>query len=150
MSIRDALEHIKGLNAYQLAGYAESSDPDTLESPGAEFLGRVRNDVAERLEWSWEQLSEEERENISLEEFGESLNDDGFSHEIADSAVPIYNHQRMQVLTDLAAWQEDVSDYSAGDSDIITLAGYALYIVAERLVNALISEVAESDSEEEA
>lgn len=136
--IRRAIDGLKGLNAYQLAGYAECGHPDSLESDGANMLTLVRDELVELMERNAD-------EHESLEDFAEWLNDsaddDGELHEIADGAPSIYNYTRMLQLTDLAAWQEDISHLTGGDEDMITLAGYALYEVARNLIAGLINEL---------
>jgi len=146
MTIKAAIESLNSLNAFHLANMAEVSCPDDLESPGAEFLVNVRNAVVERLETELEATSAEELEDLAYSNFADALRDGDMDHEIADDAPSIYNHRRMQELVDLAAYDEDVSDYGRPE-DVITAAGWALYIVAQRLVSALLDYVSEYDEE---
>jgi hypothetical protein len=65
--------------------------------------------------------------------------------------VPIYTHERWQVFVDLQAYQEDVSEYGDAD-DLTNAAGVALYMIAERLVHALATELSDAldaDADEE-
>lgn len=137
-----AIASIKELNAYQLAGMADTHSPDTLESEGAEFLTIVRRAVADSLE---EFAGTSSADNLAdlVEEFRDS--DD--VRQIADDAPSIWTFTKFKQFTDLAAWQEDVSEYSDGDTDMEKLAGIALYMIAERLIAALLTDVEEFDSE---
>ncbi len=123
------VERAFDLNPFQLAGRAEVSSPDSckertegIDSPGADFLDTCARAAKELIE-----------EQASYSDFMDLIN------EKADGCVPVYNHQRFLVLTDLAAWQEDISDF--GDpQDLVTGAGWALYQVAERLIRNLVEE----------
>lgn len=108
--------------AWQLARLAGCADPDTHESAGADFLRRVERDTLEALD----DRGDDDRGDLA--------------HEVADSAVPIYTHERWQVFVDLAAYQQDVSDLAGGSEDLTTLAGYALYEIARNLFYALANE----------
>lgn len=125
-------------NPFSLATLADCASPDTSDSPGAQFLARIARDVAEHvgdapLGWS-DQLG--------------GLDD--AAHEIADSAVPIYTHERWQTFVDLAAYHEDVTELAAPDSfDLTGLAGVALYMIAERLVRALADELSDALADDE-
>jgi hypothetical protein len=92
---------------------------------GAAWLTRVRDDIAEAIEYAAPECAEDV----------ERWREDG-AHEVADGAVPIYSADRWAVAGDLAAWQEDVSDY--GESgDVLTVVSWALYSIAMRLVWAV-------------
>jgi hypothetical protein len=121
-------------NPYELAGLAECASPDRPDSPGAEWLTRVANDADDLIE---------QTDPADLD----ALHDD--THERADQLVPIYTHHRWEVFTDLAAYQEDVTEYGADASDLTATAGVALYMIAERLITALIAGWAEDEGEEE-
>lgn len=116
------------LTPWQLARLAECFDPDSVDSPGARFLAGVRDDVNDRLG---------------------GLNDDpsDVAAEIADSAVPVYTHERWRVFVDLGAWEEDPSDLTADTSDMTQAAAICLYMIAERLAAALIAAADEGDDE---
>lgn len=111
-------------------GCAPPADLSTVRpSPGAQFLRRVADDLAERIAYIFEDLDpaccdlERELENEV--------------HEVADGAAPIYTGERWAVFTDLAAWQEDIADYGTPD-DLTDAAGMALYVIADRLALALV------------
>ena len=148
-NITEALESLKELNAYQLASMADTSSPDTLESDGAAFLAGIRDDVVEQLEW-YNNGDYADAEDAS--QLVDSLRElDAFTN-IPDSAPSIYTFTKWKQFVDLAAWQEDVEELAGDESDMDKLASIALYIIAERLVNALLETVSEfepTDAEEE-
>lgn len=127
------------LNAYNLAGLADVHSGDSLESPGSMMLSRVRDNVLEQLEYALQDASTAEDALAALDRWAEGDE----PAQIADDGPNIYNYQRMQELVDLAAWDEDVSEFG-GVSDILTAAGYALYEISRRLVDALVQEVREA------
>jgi hypothetical protein len=131
---------------FALASLADCASPDSIESPGAKFLGGVARDVADRAQPYT--TSEPTPADVYRARLDELTGDD--AHELADSAVPVYTYDRWLTFVDLAAWQEDISDYGSTD-DLTNAAGVALYMIAERLVRALAEELTEAldtDSEE--
>jgi hypothetical protein len=110
------------LHPYVLAGLAETACPDSPTSPGAEWLRLVANAAQECTERC---LDEDEELSDAV-------------HEIADSLVPIYTHERWATFVDLAAYNVDLDDYSPSE-DMSERAGLALYVVAERLLNSLLN-----------
>lgn len=111
------------LNAYQLANLAGVLTPDSLDSPGAVFLCTIQEDVSEALR------------------FGIEDDENDAAHEIADGCVPVYTFKMWQTFTDLAAWQEDISDFGSNDKDDMTQrAMTCLYMIAYRLALTLIQE----------
>ena len=60
--------------------------------------------------------------------------------EIADNAVPVYTARIWSTFSDVAAWQEDVSDLGQPDS-LTQGATWALYGIAYRLASALAEEL---------
>lgn len=112
-------------NAYQLARLAECTDPDSLESDGSRWLLRVASDIPDLME------SDDPEDTV---------------HEYADGAVPHMTHERWKIFVDLGAYSEDLSEldfeYDADNSqaDLTGAAGVALYMIADRLLRALISE----------
>jgi hypothetical protein len=123
---------------FALASLADCDWPDSVDSPGAVFLVRVARDVAEWV-GQWD-TPDDARDALS--NFGDQ------AHEIADSAIPVYTHERWQTFDDLAAWREDISEYG-GTDDLTNAAGVALYMIAERLVRALAEELAEALDEDD-
>ena len=69
------------------------------------------------------------------------------AHGVADDAPSIYTHQRWQEFVDLAAYLEDPSEYGIDLTDSERYAGVCLYMIAERLVRALVDEAEERQGE---
>lgn len=124
-----AVEAISEQNAYQLAGLADCASPDSPESDGAKFLESVRDAVVEEIEAN------------GVEDWEDR---DGILHEIADNAPDVYTHTRWSEFVDLAAYNEDISEYGEYGNDLTQAAAVALYMIAERLVRALFSEAADA------
>src|SRR4051812_20686288 len=93
-SVREMTRHALANNVADIGG------PDADDSPGAKFLGHVRDAVIESLEWTVE------NNDPDLAHAARVLRDD--SHELADAAVPVYTYERWLTFVDLAAWQVDV------------------------------------------
>jgi hypothetical protein len=122
--------------AHELAGMADTASPDTPTSAGAEYLRRVESGAIEH----WDELDEDQRgdEDYRSDEV----------HELADGLVPIYTHAIWSTFVDLAAYQEDVTDYCGPEDEMERRAMIALYMIAERLVRAVWDEMAEADEPE--
>jgi hypothetical protein len=112
--------------AYRLANEADVTTPDSLESPGSQFLLGIQDSVNERLS------------------FGDDLED--AAHEIADSAVPIHTHAMWQTFIDIGAYNEDPSELGADYEDMRQPAVACLYLIAHRLASKLIQEATETVS----
>jgi hypothetical protein len=134
-------------NPFQLATLADCGSPDDRESPGALFLASIARSVAEHCN----QYAGTPEDGDDWPLIVGELSDGDAAHEIADNAVPIYTHERWQVFTDLQAYNEDVSELGEVDGDDLTrsVAGVALYMIAERLVHALAEELSEALGEDE-
>lgn len=137
------------LNAYELANLADCGTPDEPgpfgfvdadtvgtqpeASPGARFLLGVWSAVAEAIDNYTDGSTDDQRSEDA--------------HEIADSAVPIYTHELWATFVDLAAYQEDVTEYVSSTRtdgyDMQRLASVALYMIAERLALALLESAGE-------
>lgn len=137
------LDEMRELSAWQLAQFAECATPDTSESPGAEMLTSVRDALAERIDW----VRESGDSDTSLSAIVATLQDDGSLSEIADGAPNVYTHKRWSQFLDLAAYSEQPEISDAWSTDLTEAAGQALYQIADRLVNALASELAEDGDE---
>ena len=107
-----------------MAGMAGCASPDGLDSAGADWLRQVASSAAEVV--------------AEVDDIDDARYDDRL-HEMADGLVPIYTHNRWQVFVDLAAYQEDVTEFGPIE-DMERAAGVALYIIAERLVAAIIED----------
>lgn len=127
-AVHDAAADLATRTPWSLARIAGVSDPDTLESAGAAFLFAVRDEVLQTLD-------DADGDAHGL--------DDETAHLIADGAVPIYTHERMLTLVDLAAYHEDLADLASGSGevDLVSLAGLALYQVGRRLAESLIEDL---------
>ena len=115
-------------NRFQLARLADVADPDSAESPGANFLRHVAEEYEEHAAYC--------RDN------GVPIDPDDF-YQFADSAVPIYTHERWQVFTDLCAYAEVDDGEIDGlplSGDLTEQAGQVLYGIALRLLYALHAE----------
>lgn len=118
------------MTAYELARIADVQSPDdAFESPGAQFLLGIAEDVKDRRG------------------YGEL--DEDSAHEIADSAVPVYTYKMWQTFVDLCAWDEDLDDLGGSTGDMTKDAMAALYLIASRLAYALIEEGTDDDEEED-
>jgi hypothetical protein len=139
----DILSEIKGLSRWKLAVDAESSTPDDEDSAGARFLRGIRDSVIEAVEWRVE------HGEFSLAEAVENVRYEGADGEIADGAVPIYTYDKWLTFTDLGAWTEDVSEIADTSefADLDTQAGWALYLIAYRLVSKLLQDIEDNAGE---
>jgi hypothetical protein len=126
---------------YTLANAADVALPDKPDSPGAKFLIHVRDAVLEAVEWEIDQGRE-------LAEAVEAVRDGGI-HEIADGAPDVYTYQRWQEFVDLAAWQEDISEYGDMGDDLTGAAGVALYMIAERVTVAILDDLEPDEDDED-
>jgi hypothetical protein len=132
-TLADVLDEVKGLTAYRLSSEADCGTPDSSTSPGAFFLERIRNAVVERVS-----------------DDPAAFDPDGpgdLSDEIADDAPSIYTHDRWQQFVDLGAYNEDPTELGVDCSDLTATAGVCLYMIAERLVQALWAIIAEAFEE---
>ena len=122
-------------NAYQLANTADISSPDSLESPGAEWLDLVHQ-VARELIDDLDTTSQTENESSALD-YLDDLQDQ--ITERADQVVPIYTYNLWSVFVDLAAYQEDITDWSP-QNEMENQARLALFLIAERLIVRIVEE----------
>ncbi|WJN63323.1 Ocr-like antirestriction protein [Streptomyces phage phiScoe54] len=139
----EILSEIKGETHWSLAVDAESSSPDSDESAGARFLRGIRDSVIEAVEWRIE------HDELSLAEAVEDIRYVGADGEIADGAVPVYTYDKWLTFTDLGAWTEDVSEIADTSvyADLDTQAGWALYLIAYRLVAKLLQDIEDNAGE---
>lgn len=116
---------------YRLANEAGCTDPDSEDSPGAQFLGGIRDSVLEAIEYGGDP--------------------EEIPHEVADAAVPVYTYQRWRTFVDLGAWEEDEDlDELGGYPDDMTLAaGHCLYLIGSRLAAAILAELEDEDEDED-
>lgn len=108
--------------------------------PGAQWLRNIAADVQERADYC-----RENGEPVTVDAWGY----DGADHEIADSAIPVYTSARWEVFADVRAWREDPSDMDPDASDMTNMAGVCLYMIAQRLVSALLEEIEAADDDDD-
>lgn len=116
-------EDVMSYTAWQLAGRADCAQPDSVTSPGADWLDTVRRNAVDSFD---------------------PADPDQDAHEQADAVVPIYTHHKWTVFTDLAAWQEDVTEFGPIE-DLDQASSVALFIIADRLIRTLWDEMREED-----
>jgi len=131
--------------SWRLARTADCSCPEGAERAGAAFLDSVFSDFVCTAQNDLNVSGGDDAYDIrrSLERFD--------WHEAADSAVPIWTHQKWLTFVEIGAYDEDVSDLV--DSRKVTgddCANAALYIIADRLLRALSEELADKCDEVEA
>ncbi len=102
---------------FELARLADCAAPSCPHSVGADFLRLVSI--------------------CTLEAYDPVADASDLAHEIADGCVPVYTHERWRVFCDLAAYQEDLSDFGT-PHDLTEAAGFALYQIAYRLAHAIL------------
>ncbi len=109
-------------SAFELADMADCASPDSRESAGAIWLGQIQDHFNN--------------------EFPNCDYPEDFPAEVADYMVPVYTHEIWTIFTDLAAYREDVSElgFVFDPTNTDKYGQTALYMIAERLVNALIEE----------
>ena len=145
---------------WQLANLADCGSPDTADgygfggddpaatgSAGAQFLRAVEDDARELFDDLREDFDGEAEDWADYVE--QNADYSGGVHEIADGAPDIYTHGRWAQFFDLAAYNEDMGDIgelTGSGADMTQAAGVALYLIAQRLVWALLSEWAEADA----
>lgn len=121
----EARVYLGELNAFQLARTASVSAPDSLESPGAKFLHRVADTVADSFD-----------EIVSADDPSDLV------FELSDGCVSIYTHVMWEEFVDLCAYGELCPDIEIDPSiGISSLASATLQRIAERLIYALLAEL---------
>jgi hypothetical protein len=133
------IEDIKGYSAYKLAALADVFCPDSDESEGARLLSSVRDSVIERVEYLIE------TDELSLEDAVEEIRDGDALGEIADGAPSVYTHRLWTEFLDLGGYREDLSDHdlTVGADNLERVPSLALYLIAWRLADLLLDELAE-------
>lgn len=126
-----SLANLANLSPYALARMADVASPNSVGSPGAAFLARVRNALVEHLSTA----------DLSSEYLSDAL------AELADGAVPIYTHDLWSAFVDIAAYNVDDDGLCSEDSSMEDRAKVALYVTAQTLLSALVDEVSNDDDE---
>lgn len=140
----------RNLSTWQLAELADCATPDRGDghgaafddmegrtpSPGATFLRHVADTYDDRRAWA-------------TSNGDELVGDDLW--EMADGCVPIYTHTVWTTFADLAAYQEDLSEYGEIEPDDLTrtVGMRALFEIARRLLGALHQRAAELADDED-
>jgi hypothetical protein len=126
---------IRNWTAYHLANLADCASPDNENSAGAKFLESVRDDIIE----AWE--------------YNDQTHDDDTLRDIvaqaADNAPDIYTSRMWEQFVDLAAYREDPTELGSDGSDMEQAARVCLYMIAERLGNAIATTLVEDEDGED-
>ena len=118
-----------------LARIADCADPDAEDSPGARVLTYVRDRVAECLR---------DHPDGTAEHWEDTR------YEIADGAPSVYTAKAWLEFVDLAAWQEDPTEIGREQvGDLTAAARVCLYMIADRLAEALYREARPEDEDED-
>lgn len=136
-------DEVRDLTAFRISHDADVTCPDSLDSPGAQFLTGIASAVCEAIAW--------EQDNNDLGATEDDLlgwAEDGI-HEIADSAVPIYTGDKWATFVDLAAYHEELDDLGGSTGDMDQDASTALYIIAERVAQTVVAMLAEDDDDDD-
>lgn len=139
------------LAAWRLADTADCAAPANDDTAGNQFLTGLFTDFEDMIER--QVVPDAEADAYDIRREIERFTDNGYLHETADSAVPVYNGEKWQTFTQLGAWDEDVSDLVSGHGSRLTgddIANAALYLIADRLLRALCDELADKCDEVEA
>lgn len=128
---------IRDLTAFELAGMAGCGTPDSSESAGARLLAGVRDAVVEAAEAG----------RLGAESAEDAID---VAHGIADAAPDVYTHTRWQEFLDLCAYQEEPEIDGEWPANLTDAAAVALYQIARRLAEALLTELDDEDDEDEA
>lgn len=122
-------------NAYQLANMADCAGPDNNLSAGADWLETVAISALEILE-------DDDNKTATVDDLGDTIT------EVADQVVPVYTYEKWKVFIDLAAWTEQVDEFGPLE-DMDSGASRALYMIAERLIRAIIEDKVEERDDED-
>jgi hypothetical protein len=123
---------------FYLSSLADCGSPDSTESAGFEFLASVRDNVLDRLDPdTWDDRADFERVTQDL------------ASEIAGEAPDYRTYTKWRQFVDLCAFQEDLDDWGGASGDWDKDSDSALVMIAERLVGALLGEIAEAIGEDD-
>ena len=129
------------LAPWLLARTADCSSPESNEEEGRAFLTNVFMSFECAMRNDLDVADDADASDIA--KAIEHFSDDGYVHEHSDSAVPVYTHRKWLTFVQLAAYEEDVSDYVAEIRRLTgeEVANAALYIIADRLFRSLATEL---------
>jgi hypothetical protein len=124
------LAELMQATAYQLADMAGVTR--TGSGAGDRFLLNVRDAWADEL--------------INERGLPQDIDDDSRAWEqICDDAPSVYTARKWEEFTDLCAWDIDIDDYVDESTSMDNRASFALYRIAEFLLQALDAEMREDD-----
>lgn len=131
------------LSPPRLAALADCACPDRDEEAGRSFLVGVAGAVSDLLGDELRALDgDADADEILATVTAWREGDAPF--EIADGAPSVYTFTTWRQFVELAAWQEDVSEFGDLGDDLSRAAGLALYVIARNLVDALADRVTEA------
>lgn len=125
----ERVKEVAGWKIWRLAREAGSAEPDSPESPGAELLGSVRDDLLERLEYNEDSVNKT-RDDVS---------------EVADVAPDVYTGPMWGQFVDLCAYREDPTELGFTGGNMEDGARICLYMIAERLCFAILDYIEEGE-----
>lgn len=133
----DTLAAISDLTVYELASLADTY-ADNEDAEG--FLDGIRIGVLEAADY----IEADDWEREMVEDYS------GQAHTIADGAPSIWTMQKWTEFVGTRAYHEDpVGEFGHSGEDMDQLASVALYMIAQRLVAALVTEIHDSLLEDE-
>ena len=143
-----AHDHVSDYGARSVPHLASLADCHTPArgSDGARLLTYVAGETGDALAEILDDLGPDAGAAsivATVQRFRDGEDDDERAREIAEGAPDVVTAVRWAEFVDLAAWQEDVSEWDGAGLDLTDLAGYALAEIARRLVDALAGEVIE-------
>jgi hypothetical protein len=131
------------MNTYQeIAAAVRNLTPHAIANMGR---GRIDNDEARAY---YEQIRDDFAQAIEDEE---GKPDEGRQQEIADAAPDVYNYTLMQEAIGTGAYLDE-SEIASGGESMVTLAGYVLYELAQRILydlDEMYTELEDSEPEED-
>lgn len=137
------VDELAELSPPRLAALAGCACPDRDEEAGRSFLVGVADAVAVLLGDELRALDADADADDILATVTAWREGDA-PLEIADGAPSVYTFTMWKQFVELAAWQTDVSDFGDMGDDLSRAAGWALYMIARDLVDALVERVAEA------
>lgn len=136
------VDALPDLSTAALAALADCVCPDRDEKAGRSFLSGVAEAVADLLGDELRGLDDDAAADEILATVTAWREGDA-PFEIADGAPSVYTFTMWKQFVELAAWQEDVSEFGDPGDDLSRAASLALYVIARNLVDALVDRVAE-------
>lgn len=82
-----------------------------------EYMRILKDSVLEALTYYWEDLSDDEREDLTGENCFEWLDDHGRIHEVVDGCVPVYTYSGIQTWLNIG--MPEAEDYGGENTGTI-------------------------------